>query len=399
MPATLDVSATEHARMARELVREMRANGGLAPLDVERFWADQEISRKDPFGAHIPQVALGIMMSHECVFDELGHKEDMWRIDHDWAWGAEVRKAYNDKAEKIVGRRLINEKAPDPARQWPAVKMLHDIFEAQNKWHDNSWWLQKSANNEDELTALLDRVEKRLENLREFILPANWAEEKARLTKLGVKPPRYRHQRGPVTFATSIYGAEEFIFLVLDNPDLAGRLRDLVLRSMLGLARVLDEEAGFTPETAPHGFSFADDNCCLMTPDMYEFYGYPILKGMFDRYSPDPKDGRYQHSDSAMGHLLPILGRLNLTGTNFGPTLTVREIRAHLPKAVIDGQLAPFTFSRNEEEKIVVEFLRDFEQAREKRGLCFTTAGSINNGSRLTGMRLIMAAIQRYGRY
>ena len=61
--------------------------------------------------------------------------------------------------------------------------------------------------------------------------------------------------------------------------------------------------------------------------------------------------------------------------------------------------LAPFTFSRNDEEGIVREFLRDFAMARPKRGLVFATAGSINNGSRLTGMRLIMAAIQRYGRY
>jgi len=37
--------------------------------------------------------------------------------------------------------------------------------------------------------------------------------------------------------------------------------------------------------------------------------------------------------------------------------------------------------------------------ARESRGLVFTTAGSVNNGSRLTGMRLIMAAVQRFGRY
>jgi uroporphyrinogen decarboxylase len=231
------------------------------------------------------------------------------------------------------------------------------------------------------------------------MLPAHWAEEKARLNKLGVKPPLYRGQRGPVTFATSIFGAEEFIFLVLDNPDLAGRLRDLVLRSMLGIAQVLDEEAGYTPETAPRGFGFCDDNCCLMTPDMYEFYGYPILKGIFERYAPAPGDWRYQHSDSAMGHLLPIFNRLDMQGVNFGPTLTVGEIRQHCPNAVIQGQLAPFTFSRNEEEKIVAEFLRDLEQAREKRGLLFATAGSINNGSRLTGMRLIMAAIQRYGRY
>jgi hypothetical protein len=48
---------------------------------------------------------------------------------------------------------------------------------------------------------------------------------------------------------------------------------------------------------------------------------------------------------------------------------------------------------------LVAEFLRDFEQARPHRGLRFSTAGSVNNGSRLTGMRLLMAAIQRHGRY
>ena len=132
---------------------------------------------------------------------------------------------------------------------------------------------------------------------------------------------------------------------------------------------------------------------------MYEFFAYPILKTMFDRYAPAPGDKRYQHSDSAMGHLLPVLSRLNFTGVNFGPTLPVSLIRQHLPGAVIEGQLAPFTFSRNEEENMVAEFLRDFEQARAQRGLLFATAGSINNGSRLTGMRLIMAAIQEFGRY
>lgn len=150
---------------------------------------------------------------------------------------------------------------------------------------------------------------------------------------------------------------------------------------------------------APHGFSFCDDNCCLLTPEMYELFGYPVLEGMFARYSPNPEDRRYQHSDSPMAHLLPLLGRLDLTGANFGPTVMVSEIREHLPHAVIDGQLAPFTYCRNEEENIVLEFLRDFEMARERRGLVFSTAGSINNGTRLTSMRLAMAAIQRYGRY
>ena len=382
------------------LVAETRAQGGLAPVDVERFWTDQEAACKHPFGKSIPQVPLGASLTSECVYDELGVEEDIWRYDHDEEWRIGLNKAYNDKAEQIVGRRLLSEQRGDPARRWPGTKGLHDVFEAKNIWLSHAWWLQQSAHNEEELKALLDRVEERLaKGLHGFLLPPNWDEEKARLTALGVQPPLYRGQRGPVTFAMSVHGVENLIFLILDNPKLAVRFRDLILRSMLEIARVLDEEAGYTQETAPHGFSWADDNCALLTPEMYELFGFPILKGVFERCSPNPRDSRYQHSDSAMSHLLPIIGRLDMTGTNFGPTVTVAEIRENMPNAVIYGQLAPFTLMRNEEEKIVAEFLRDLGMAREKRGLVFATAGSIDNGSRLTSMRLMMSAIQHFGRY
>ena len=389
----------DHVQKAQWLCSQAKANGGLAPLDVAKFWADQEIAGKDPFGSHIPQVANGVVLNGECVFDELGVAEDYWRYDNDEAWRLGLNKAYNDKAQAIVGRRLLSEKASEPDAQWPATKTLADIFEAKNIWHDRSWWLQESAHNEDELKALLNRVEERLGNLREFLLPPNWYAEKSRLSARGIKAPLYRWQRGPVTFATSIYGPENFLLLVLDNPDLAVRLRDAILRSMLAINDILEQEAGYTRETAPRGFGFADDNCCLMTPDMYELFAFPIVKGMFDRCSPGATDWRYQHSDSAMGHLLPLLSRLNYSAVNFGPTVLASDIRRHMPRTVIDGQLAPFTLSRDEGENIVMEFLRDHEMTRETRGLKFSTAGSINNGSRLTGMRLVMSAIQHFGRF
>jgi len=379
------------------LIARTRANNGLAPLEVERFWAEQEVARADPFGERIPQVPLGIMMSGECVFDELGVAEDAWRYEHDDAWRGELNKAYNDRAERIVGRRLLEERPREPSRQYHGVGGLHDLFEGRNEWHAGSWWLMGSAGNADELEALLDRLERR--DVRKTILPEDWEQQKARLLPMGIRPPLYRSQRGPVTFAMSIYGVENLIYLILDKPDLAGRFRDAILKAMLAIGRVLDEEAGYTGETAPRGFGFADDNCALLSPEMYEFFGYPVLAGMFARYSPAPADRRGQHSDSAMEHIVPILGRLDLTDTNFGPTVTVEHIRRHCPRAVIMGQLAPFTFSRNDEEKIVGEFLRDHDMAREARGLLFHTAGSINNGSRLTGMRLIMSAIQHFGRY
>lgn len=383
--------------MARELVAEMHANNRLAPVDLERFWQDQDIAVQDPFGPSIAQVPLGAILTDECVYAELGIEEDFWRYAHDDAWRVSLNKAYNDLAEAIIGRRILSEEPVDPALLYPAVKGLHDVFEAENVWMDWSWWLQKSANGRDELKALLDRVEAR--DVRSFILPEGWDEATARLMAQGIRPNLYRAQRGPVTFAASIFGPEDLMFLILEEPELAARFSGLILKTMLEIARVLDEEAGYTPETAPHGFAFADDNCCLLTPEMYELFGYPVLEGMFARYCPNPEDRRYQHSDSPMGHLLPLLARVGLNRVNFGPTVMVSEIREHLPHAIIDGQMAPFTYSRNEEENIVLEFLRDFEMTREQRGLVFSTAGSINNGTKLTSMRLAMAAIQRFGRY
>ena len=388
-----------HLQIAAKFVAKADANGGLAPIDLRKFWEAQAIAIQDSFSDTCPQVPMAIDMSIECAFDELNETPDFYRSVFDPDYVQTLARRYNDKAEQIVGKRIWSEILPDPERQWPKTRMLYDIFEARNVWYNESYWLQSSTHDEDELKALLDRVEKRLENLRAFVLPDNWEGEKARLIGLGEKVPSYRYQRGPVTFAMSVYGVEKLIFTILDNPELAGRYRDLILKAMLEYARVFDLEGGHTPETRPKGFSWADDNCALLTAEMYEFFAVPIIRGVFDEYAPGEKDKRFQHSDSDMGHLLTQLNKLGMRAVNFGPNLTVAQIREQMPKAIIYGQLAPFTFSRNEEVNIVAEFLRDFEMAREQRGLQFATAGSVNHGSRLTGLRLIMAAIQEFGQY
>ncbi|MHC4985632.1 MAG: uroporphyrinogen decarboxylase family protein [Planctomycetota bacterium] len=392
---------SHHIDAAETFVAKAWRNGGLAQLDIERFWADDAEARKDPFGADIPQVPFGGIPFCECLFDELGVPEDRWRFETDRQWMAEATKAYNDKAEQIIGRRILYEDysstEPSPSEMAP-IKGLHDVFEMPNIWNNDSqsYWLMEAATSEDELKALLDRVDAR--DIRSFILPENWDELKPTLAGRDY-PYAYRSQRGPVTFSTSMYGAQRLVMLIHDNPDLAARLRDTIIRVMIELAEVLDAEAGRTGEAEPRGWYWLDDNCYLLNPAMYDFYGYPIVQALFDRFAPDPEDSRGQHSDSDMSHLLPILARCKLHNCNFGPTLTVSQIREHMPRTVIQGQLAPFTYSRNEEVNMVAEFLRDFEMARDQRGLLFATAGSINNGTRLTGMRLLMAAIQEFGRY
>ncbi len=390
------------------VIADMHKNNGLAPVDTGKFWRDQETSARDPFGADILQVPMHLT-STECVFDELGIEEDYRKLTFPKfaQWRFDTFRQYNDKAEKIVGRRLLPESDPakdDPSIFWPPVKQLYDIFEAKNEWEGGaggSWWLKQAAQGEPELSALLDRVEKRIENLRNFIFPDNWDEQKKRMFAAGHHVPQYRSQRGPCTFATSIFGAEDLLLLYYDNESLFRRFSDVIGRAIVALAETIDAEDD--PEwirSRTPCWSWADDNSCLFNTELYEAFAVPIHRRVFGRFAPDKKQSqRYQHSDSAMGHLLPLLAEFDLTGTNFGPTLTVSEIRQYCPHAVIHGQLAPFTLSRCEHANIVAEFLRDFEQAKEKRGLLFTTAGSINNGTSLQSIRLVMSVIQHYGRY
>jgi len=194
----------------------------------------------------------------------------------------------------------------------------------------------------------------------------------------------------------SLFGVENLIFLYYDAPELLKRFSRTITDVIIKRAEVMEIEAGYTNETAPHGFGFADDNCCLMTAQMYEVFGYPVLRDVFNRFSPNIKDRRYQHSDSSMEHLLPVLFKVNFTGCNFGPTVLVDEIRKYMPTTRIDGCLAPFTFMNNNAKKIEEEVLRDFNmaQATGVKGVNISTAGSTNNGSSLESMKLIMNCIQ-----
>lgn len=369
-------------------------------LDIEQFWKDDELAHEeDCFSKRAPQVALGIRMSDECVFAELGEEGQPWGVTPRER-RIELNKRYNEKALKIVGRKLLREDYPTEDMQFPAFRRIGEVFGGQYVFDGTTEWLRGSITMPQELEKKLDEIERM--DLRSWILPENWEAEKKRLyEQYGLRPPLFTGIRGPVTLANSVYGVENMIYLIYDEPELAKRFSDAIADVVCAYADLFIEEAGYTQENFPHGFSFADDDCALLTPDMYEMFAAPILARVFQKMAPNPGDRRYQHSDSAMEHIVPILARFNLTGCNFGPTVTIRHIRKYMKRTTIRGQLAPFTFMSNDEEKIVAEVRRDCEMAREgdRRGVDLTTAGSINNGSLLTSMRAVMAAIQNYGRY
>ena len=362
----------------------------MADFNFDEFWKLDELAHRDNCFYKGSQAALGIRMSGECVFAELGVEGNPW-ADTPLQQRIDLNKRYNDKAEKIVGRRLLEETfLPDDAKL-PYVKRIGEVFGGEYIMHNNTEWLKEGIADAEALEKTLERVEKM--DIREFILPANWEAEKKRVYETyGVRPSPVHHVRGPVTLACSLMGTTEFLYFMADEEELAQRFSADIADVIIKIADIMDEEAGLSGKDT-HGFSFADDNCCLLSPAMYELFGYPVLKKVFAKFSPDPEDKRYQHSDSAMAHLLPILGRLDFNGVNFGPTVMAPEIRKYMPHARIDGCIAPFAFMRNDLKELEIEVKRDIKAAFECGGVNISCAGSINNGSSLDSMRFIMELI------
>lgn len=371
----------------------------LFPVDLEKFWEDDAASHGKWFSTDKPQVPLGIRMPPTCVWDELGLPMPEWadtEVHDPYQVPLELRKRYNERAVAIVGRPMLPEDdGPPPDSRFPPVKSLTDIFEAPVVHTGGADWVLPAASTPRELEALLDRVEQR--DLWTYLLPDNWETETRRIyEKYGLRPRLGGSIRGPVTAAMSIYGVENLIFLILEEPDLAARFRDVLADTIIRMTEILYEVSG-TPDR--RGFGFNDDNCAMLNPEMYAFFGQPILRKVFERFAPGPDDWRYQHSDSEMTHLLPLLNEVGINHANFGPTVRVQDIRRAMPRTVIHGQLAPWTFARGTDEEVAAEVRRDIEAVAADGGLIIATAGSINPGSRLSGLRAIMSTIQHHGRY
>ena len=377
----------------------------LYEVDLEQFWKDNDLSLQyNCFDPNAPQVPFGVNMGSELVFAELGVEGDPWGYTDPMIMRDYARR-YNDKAEKILGRRLMMEDYPLNHQRFPKVRLHGEVFGGEYKLVNGVVWLESGIKTPEALEKMLDRVDAM--DLRSFILPPEWEREKKRIyEETGLRPdPRLnggRRVRGPVTLAMSIYGVENTIFLMYDAPELAHRFFRTIGDVLIGYADILDAEAGEVDNQSHYGYRFFDDNCCMLTAELYEEFAFPVLQRVFDHCCPDPKvDPRYQHSDSAMAQLLPILGKLNFNGVNFGPTVLLDQIRPHMPQTRVDGCLDPMTLLSNDTEAVIQEVRRDCEMVKAlgTRGLRIDAAGSTNQGTRLTTIRAVMHAIQKYGRY
>ena len=110
------------------------------------------------------------------------------------------------------------------------------------------------------------------------------------------------------------------------------------------------------------GWWITDDNSALFSPKLYATYCVPVLERVLEAMAPGDAV-RYQHSDSAMGHLIPQQHALGINEVNYGPTVDAGLIREQMPDVWIRGQAPPFLVRNGSPEGIHAHIVDDFRKA------------------------------------
>jgi uroporphyrinogen decarboxylase len=193
---------------------------------------------------------------------------------------------------------------------------------------------------------------------------------------------------------TSVLRPETLFYWSADHPELLARFSDLLGAGMLALNRALRSFSGFDQP----GWWITDDNAALFNRRLYRAYCFPVLEQVLQTFAPGSAR-RYQHSDSAVAHLLEMQYELGIRVVNYGPTVDAGLIRAKMPEAYIIGQMPPFLLRNGSPQEIRQQVQHDFARAGASGGLEIATAGSLSAGTGLGRMRYLMQVTQAETRY
>ncbi len=355
-------------------------------LDPEAFW--EENAQCQAFTTDKPRCALSFSPDDHWIFEFVDIPSTL-RYYRDKAYRDALHHEVNEVTRQYVGRTFFGEDTweHDPKR-------IENLFGCEFTYHEGSTpWLTPVTEDPDEFARVLDRAE--ATDIRTWALPDEYLKEWETRKAEGKRLPFLGGgSRGPATIMTSVLRPETVMFWLYDHSDLMRRFRDILAAKMIDLNTVLREFSG----NDHLGWAITDDNSALFSPDMYREYCFPVLKQVMDALAPGDAR-RYQHSDSAMGHLLDQQYELGIRIVNYGPTVDVDLIRAKMPDAYIMGHTPPFLLRNGSPEEIRQRVIEDFRKAGATGGLCVTTAGSLAAGTGVGRMRWYMQVVQDECRY
>lgn len=355
-------------------------------LNLEAFW--EENTQCMGFTTDKPRCAISFSPDDHWIFGFMDVPSTL-RYYRDKAYRDALHKEVNQVTQQYVGRTFFSE---DTWEHEP--KRIENLFGCYFTYHENSTpWLTPVTEDPDEFARVLDQAE--ATDMKEWALPEDYLQEWETRKAAGKRLPSLgTGGRGPATIMTSVLKPETVMYWLYDHPDLMARFRDILAEKMVELNTVL---RAFSGHSRP-GWWITDDNSALFSPGMYREYCFPVLQRVFEALAPGDAY-RYQHSDSAMGHLIDQQYELGIRAVNYGPTVDVGEIRAKMPDAYIHGHTPPFLLREGSPEAIRERVIDDFRKAGATGGLQVTTAGSTAAGTGVGRMRWHMKVVQDECRY
>jgi uroporphyrinogen decarboxylase len=359
-------------------------------LDVAAFWAENDLC--SVFTRDKPRCALSFSPDDHWLFEFLDVGATL-RYYRDKAYRDALHRQANEITRDDVGRAFFDE---DTWQHQP--RRIENLFGCEFHYREGSTpWLVPATADPVEFATILDRAERI--DLRSWALPDDFLAEWEQRKDAGKPLPLLgTGSRGPATIMTSVVDPCVLFLWMHDVPALVARFRDILAARMIELNQVL---RAFSGNRLPQWW-ITDDNLALFSPRLYREYCFPVLHQLLEVMAPNgagPEMRRYQHSDSAMGHLLDQQYALGIRYVNYGPEVDVGLIREKMPKATIYGHVPPFLLRNGSPEEIRQRVIDDFAKAGATGGLEVTTAGSLAAGTGVGRMRWLMKVVQEECRY
>jgi uroporphyrinogen decarboxylase len=355
-------------------------------LDVNAFWDEND--RCQAFTTDKPRCSLSFSPDDHWLFEFMQVPSTL-RYYEDKEYRDALHRETNRITQEYVGKTFFAEDT------WQfSPKRIENLFGCEFSYLEGSTpWLTPVTGDPDEFARVLDRAEEI--DLETWSLPPEYLDEWEKRKKAGQRMPLLgTGSRGPATIMTSVLETETTVMWLFDHPDLMRRFRDILARKMVEFNRTLREFSG----NMAKGWWITDDNCALFSPRLYREFCYPVLDAVLNAMAPGDAL-RYQHSDSAMGHLIDMQVELGIRMVNYGPEVDAALIREKMPDAIIRGQMPPMLLRNGNPEEIRHRVVDDFRKAGATGGLDVTTAGSLAAGTGVGRMRWCMQVVQDNCRY
>lgn len=302
----------------------------------------------------------------------------------------DIHKKANEILYENLGKRFYSEETdiePYPVRFEILMGANYKITEGSTPWFESE------VENIDDVKRLIERYHKF--DLKNEIFKDNLLQRKEEYEKRTNKKVSWGHfTRGPATLATSIIGTTNLCIFMMEEEDVIEEFYVIMGEKLVEYLKLIREASG----NFSNSIALLDDDCFLFSPRLYDKFCAPVLEKLFHTFASNKDDRRFQHSDSDMAHLMPILYRLGVNAVNFGPNIHPLEIRRTMPNARIHGQIPPFVLRNGTREEIIDIVKRDMEVALIDGNFIATTAGSVAAGTPMENIKTYIKAVYEFGK-